>query len=91
MTATKAARGGSEEWARTTRSGKKGNFSKIDQGSNKYSNKGEGEGNREANKGHYIVKPIGGCQGKNIFLISGMSGWKRVSKAHQVHGLIFCL
>lgn len=34
-----------------------------------------------AQRGYYIVKPIGGCQGKDVFLTSG---WKRVSVANQV-------
>lgn len=39
---------------------------------------------RKWKRTYYIVKPVGGCQGKNIFLTTD---WKRVSRAQQVHFL----
>lgn len=82
MTAANATRGESKDRARTTRSGGGRHVSKTGKESNSIGSKGKGS--REANRGYYIVKPVGGCQGKDIFLISGIAGWKRVSKAHQV-------
>lgn len=85
LTAANGAWGRREDWARTT-SGGEGSCSKTKKESSAVCSKGKGSG--EASRGCYIVKPIGGCQGKNIFLMSGMSGWKRVSKAHQVVGFL---
>ncbi|CAN0020313.1 unnamed protein product, partial [Ectocarpus fasciculatus] len=45
-------------------------------GDDDVNNRKSGRGKR----GYYIVKPVGGCQGKDIFLTSG---WKRVSTTNQ--------
>ncbi len=77
---------GSEEWARTTRRSTKSHVPETKKSSSSNDNNNNNTRKRKAsNRGYYIVKPVGGCQGRDIFLISGMPGWKRVARAHQVH------